>query len=268
MRNAPLDDACWLVFDVGNSALKGALMQGERIHRAFQLPHEPGASPPIRTWNATLEDHLAGAPPVARVGLASVVPPLTQPLAEMLEARTGIPPLLVHPHLHVPFDLAYETPETLGADRLALAAGAWTRYGTTPDGRPRPVLALDAGTAITYEVIDQHGVYLGGAIAAGPRVVSAALHRGTAQLPDVPLTLPDSPIGRSTTSALQSGIMVSFLEGTRGMIERIRSALGAAPCIVVTGGWSSLLKEHIDAIDAVDPHLVLHGIHRLMVLNP
>jgi type III pantothenate kinase len=167
--------------------------------------------------------------------------------------------------MHLPFALQYDTPHTLGNDRLAAAAAAWLRYGKDVT---RSVVAVDAGTAVTFEVVDGRGVYRGGPIGAGPGLLRRALREGTAQLPAVPLELPEEIIGRSTQEAIQSGIMYGFLDGVAGILHRIEERLGTPPFIVTTGGWGAFLHEYLPSVDACDPHLVLHGIHLLMGLNP
>jgi type III pantothenate kinase len=170
--------------------------------------------------------------------------------------------------MKLPFKLAYRTPETLGTDRLAAAAAAWLLYGRGESRRvSRGVIALDAGTAFTYEVIDRNGVYQGGTISPGPGLMQRSLNRDTAQLPEVPLSLPDAPIGRSTVEAIQAGIMYGFIESVRGLLNRIDGMLGEDAFVVVTGGWGTLIKEHVSDVDAFEPHLVLEGVRLLMEMN-
>lgn len=260
----------WLALDIGNSAAKGGLYDGSAPESVFHLdwtdsPLRQDPSP--ETWTRQLQAKIDGTA-VHRAGIASVVPSLTGGARAALASLTGTAPTLVGPSLRLPFELAYETPETLGADRLAAAAAAWEQFGTTDDGAQRPVVAIDAGTAINYEVITPPGRYRGGAIAPGPALLRRALHGGTAQLPDVPLRFPSSVIGASTQMALQAGIMSALVDSVAGMIARIKDELQHDPAIVVTGGWRTLLNDHLDAIDYVAPHLVLDGIRLLMALNP
>jgi type III pantothenate kinase len=244
--------------------MKGGFFEGERLCQPFRISLARDEEP--ASWKADLDVHLRGRR-VTRVGLTSVVPAATPLVATRVERLTGIPAEVIHHRMRLPFSLAYETPHTLGADRLAAAAAAWVRYGQSETQTPRAVVALDAGTAVTCEVVDRAGVFRGGTIGAGPHLIREALARGTAQLPAVPLNLPPTPIGRSTQEALQAGIMYAFLDSVRGMLARIRDALGEQPFVVATGGWSDLLKTHLDAVDHTDPHLVLHGIRVLMTLN-
>jgi type III pantothenate kinase len=175
---------------------------------------------------------------------------------------------VITPDAPLPFTLGYDTPDTLGTDRLAAAAAGWVRYGRARGDGPdaRSVLVVDVGTAVTYEVVDRDGVYRGGAIGPGPRLVRRALQSGTAQLPGVPLAFPPSATGRSTPAALQSGIMWGVVDSIRGMTGRLAGALPDCPVVVLTGGWSDRLGPHLDVVDHVAPHLVLEGV-RLLVAD-
>ena len=251
-----------LALDVGNSAVKGAFFKKAEPASVFSLPSEEveaGGAPTVADWAEALAPHLRGAA-VDRVGMAAVVPGTADAVAEGLAAHTEAPVIRIGPDLPLPFRLAYETPGTLGADRLAAAAAGWVQFGRAG---PRSVLVVDAGTAVTCEVVHRDGTYQGGTIAAGPVLVRRALRTGTAQLPDVPLALPDAPVGRSTQAALQSGIMWGLIDAVRGLTDRLAATLPDAPRLVLTGGWSRLLLDHLEAVDAHLPHLVLDGVRLL-----
>lgn len=258
----------WLALDIGNTASKAGLFEGALLRRTARLSLAPSASP--KAWADALREALSqDLRRLTRAGIASVVPTATMAAQRALEETAGCPVCLVTHRLRLPFALAYETPQTLGPDRLAAAVAAWTRHGAAHDQRPaRSIVALDAGTAVTYDVVDAGGTYRGGAIAPGPRLLRETLHRGTAQLPHVPLDASVPAIGRSTREALQSGIMHGFLDGARGMLQRITEALGGdAPVVIATGGWGGVLAERLPLIDHTEPHLVLRGIRVLMELN-
>ena len=254
-----------LTLDVGNSAVKGGLFDESTCIDIFSVSLdtiESSAQSPETAWRDALSAHLPDVS-IEQVGLASVVPATAEVVIDVLADLIEAPVVRVGPGLPLPFDLAYETPETLGTDRLAAAAAGWVQYGQPG---PSSVIVVDAGTAVTCEVVDQDGVYQGGTIAAGPVLARQALQSGTAQLPAVPLDLPDDPVGRSTQTALQSGIMWSLVDSVRGMTARLAATLPDEPRIVVTGGWGSLLTNHLDRETHHAPHLVLHGI-RLLVTN-
>ncbi|MFO8098116.1 MAG: type III pantothenate kinase [Salinibacter sp.] len=248
-----------LALDIGNSAVKGGLFDGASLSTSFSI--EPPSTAPHASdaWGEALAPVLDGRP-MEHVGLVSVVPGATAAATAALRTLTDAPVTLIQPDMRLPFSLDYETPGTLGTDRLAAAAAAWALYGR-PDRRS--VLVVDTGTAVTYEVVHRKGVYQGGAIGAGPALARRALQTGTAQLPDVPLSLPAEPVGRSTETALQSGIMWGLVDSVQGMMHRLAATLPDAPLFILTGGWSSVLAQHLDRTDVHAPHLVLHGVRLL-----
>lgn len=254
----------WLALDIGNSAVKGAFFDEDTITHRFRIDVDHSAS--VSSWNKRLIS-LCERVTVERIGIVSVVPEFSAEMGQVLSRITDVRPLIFSWQVALPFELAYQTPHTLGMDRLAAAAGAWTRYGL---GRPEPVpgvIVVDAGTALTCEVIERTGVYQGGIISPGPRLALRALHEGTAQLPPVNPDLPGRLIGRSTREGIQSGIMYGFIDSVAGMLRRIEEQLGSPTVVVATGGWSDFLKQHVAAIDYVEPDLVLLGIFDLMRLN-
>lgn len=254
-----------LALDIGNSAVKGGLFDGDELIQVFSMGtlEESSKKQSSLHWKEALAPQLSDTT-VERIGLVSVVPSRTNAVTSVLETLTEAPVMIVDPEMTLPFTLDYDTPQTLGADRLAAAAAGWVHFGRNES---RSVLVVDAGTAVNYEVVHRDGVYQGGAIGVGPALVRGALHRGTAQLPDVPLTLPDEPVGRSTQTALQSGIMWGLVDGVRGMTNRVAQSLPDTPVLVLTGGWSALLTDHLDRVDHHAPHLVLRGVQLLMVMN-
>ncbi|SHK73068.1 type III pantothenate kinase [Rhodothermus profundi] len=248
----------WLALDLGNSALKGGLFDAGQLVHTFRL----AAQDPSRL-SEELAAELAGRS-LTRAAMASVVPARTPVVQEAVQRYAKVRPALIRPDWQLPFTLAYETPHTLGTDRLAAAAAAWVTYGQP---QHRPVLAILAGTALTIEVIDEQGCYQGGVIAPGPQLMQQALAQGTAQLPEVPLEWPRSPVGRSTQAAIQAGLLYGFVECVKGLLRRLSSTFVTAPVVILSGGWAALLKQHA-AIDVHDPHLVLRGIYHLLELNP
>ncbi len=240
----------FLALDIGNSSVKAAVWDGGWS----SLVRFPSDDAPVAVWAERLEDVARGA---EAGGLASVVPALTPVLAEAVRAVTGSAPLVVSAGLALPFRMAYETPATLGADRLAAAVGAHA----LADGRP--VIAVDAGTAITTEVVTAEPAFLGGAILPGPDLLRRALARDTRQLPDVPWPDVLAPVGASTVGAIQAGLGALVLDGVAGLLRRTQDVLGGGALVVATGGWGGWLAERLPEIDRVEPALVLNGIRLL-----
>jgi type III pantothenate kinase len=116
------------------------------------------------------------------------------------------------------------------------------------------------GTATTFGAVSRDGEFVGAAIAPGIRISIDALVERTAKLPQVALDAPAGPIGRDTVTALQAGIVYGFVGQAEALIGRMRHAIGEDARVVATGGLADVVARHTDAIDAVDPHLVLKGL--------
>jgi type III pantothenate kinase len=163
-------------------------------------------------------------------------------------------------HTPVPIRLEYETKEMLGKDRIAAAVGA--NY-LQPE---RNLLAIDAGTAITYEVIESPGIYKGGNISPGLTTRFRALNAFTERLPlvkeknEVPL------VGTSTESAILAGVINGIVYEMDGFIDALKAKYGDI-FVFLTGGHSFYferrLKNHIFA----DANLVLVGLNRILEYN-
>jgi type III pantothenate kinase len=254
-----------LTLDIGNSAVKGGLFEGPELVRIFSVSRDAvdtGSRPRPPAWREALSSPLSDAS-INQIGLASAVPDTATAVIEALSDLADASVTHVSPTSSLPFELGYETPNTLGADRLAAAAAGWVHFGRV-ESPPRSVIVVDAGTAVTCEVVHREGIYRGGTIGAGPGLVRRALRSGTAQLPTVPLNLPEDPVGHSTQTALQSGITWGLVDGVRGMIDRLGATLPDDPKTVLTGGWGSLLADHLDRPVHHAPTLTLHGV-RLFV---
>ena len=255
----------WFVVDIGNSALKAGRFRGEALTGTVRVPVQGG--------RYELEGDFAlllGSGPVGGTAVASVVPGVTAEVVDRLKTASGRSPVHLDASVRLPFSLAYDTPATLGADRLAAAAAAWTwRVRNRP--LRRVVVAVDAGTALNVEVVVSTAggpAYLGGVIAPGPDLVRRAMRSGTAQLPEVPLEWPDRIVGSSTLGALQAGILPGFVHAVDGIVQQIEHELGHRAAVVVTGGWGKLLAGQLPRIDHEDPDLVLRGIREIAEINP
>lgn len=249
----PAPPVPFLAVDAGNSSVKAGAWDG----RWLRVERWPSDDATAETWAGRLR---ALAPEASAAGVASVVPALTAGLVEAAASVSAAPPVVVSAGLPLPFRMAYGTPATLGADRLAAAVAAWALAGGPP------VVAVDAGTAVTVDAVSAEPAYLGGAILPGPDLLRRALARGTGQLPDVAFAAPPSPVGATTAESVQSGLTNLLLGGVDRLLRQTADALGAEPALVVTGGWGPWLADALGR-GRVEPHLVLDGV-RLLTAPP
>ena len=149
--------------------------------------------------------------------------------------------------------LDYPHPETIGADRLADAAGAVSRYGA-------PVLVMDFGTALTAAVITKDRVWRGGVIAPGFPLMRDYLFERTAKLPRMRIGSGKAPkIGRSTEEAMRFGALVGYRGMVREIVAELRKNFKCDFKLVATGGFSKWVLRDLDLPFAIDPTLTLYG---------
>jgi len=249
-----------LVVDVGNTQTHVGLSSGGDVVDEWR----------IATVRHRTSDEIAGLlqgffslqgtrlrEAVDEVGIASVVPRLTQQWVEMCDRHLGVDAFVVGPGARTGMRIAMKNPAEVGADRIVNAVAAFEMYGG-------PCIVADYGTATTFDVVSAEGDYLGGAIAPGIEVSLEALTTRAARLIKVELVEPEHAIGKSTTEALQSGAVYGFAGEIEGIVHAIWEELGERARVIATGGLADLIARHTDVIAVVDPFLTLRGIEIVM----
>jgi type III pantothenate kinase len=158
----------------------------------------------------------------------------------------------------VPIHIEVEFPEQVGMDRLAAAVAADSLR--QPD---QPAIVIDAGSAITVDVVSRHGAFLGGAILPGLMMSAAVLASNTDLLPLVPATYRDAPpavLGRSTESAMRSGLYWGTIGAIKELVQNLSNQIGSEARVVISGGAAELLKDRLPFETCYVPHIVLSGI--------
>jgi type III pantothenate kinase len=243
-----------IAIDVGNTNLRVGIVQSGDVATARRAATRgsKGAERLAVTFDELLKEDGATLGEVDTIVLASVVPAVSAALTE-LAADRGIR-LIVADHTTIPIEVRVTEPAAVGDDRLVNAFAAGTLYG-------RPAIVVDLGTATTLDVVAPDGAFLGGAIAPGLGLGLEALAERTAQLPRVPLEVPDSAIGTDTVSAIQSGAVLGYFGLVKELVRRITAELGSKPTVVVTGGLSALpWAREIPGVASIDPLLTLRGL--------
>lgn len=153
----------------------------------------------------------------------------------------------------LPMSLWVDEPKKVGTDRVVAAAAA---YAVVEDA----VVVADFGTAMTIDLVDQHGVFQGGVICPGLEMGAAALQRSTAQLPKVTVSRPQAPYGKNTTDAINCGLYYSAVSTLQEVTRRYAEKIGRWPHTVLTGSAAELIKDDCEFIDSYVPNLVIKGI--------
>ena len=255
-----------LAVDIGNSHIVLGIFEGETLTASWRLTTRSDRTAD-ELWvlvSRLFDDASIDIRHIDGVVLSSVVPPLTDTVAEMVQRGLGHDALRVDAS-NAGIAVHYENPAEVGADRLVNAVAAHARYG-----RPRqPVIVVDFGTATTFDAISSAGEYLGGAICPGVEISADALFQRAARLPRVEVRKPARLIGRTTVASMQAGLFYGYLAMLEGIVERMRAELshdGRAVC-VATGGLASSVTAETSVIDHVDADLTLTGLRLVWERN-
>ena len=185
--------------------------------------------------------------------ICSVVPPLTRMFEDVCRSFFGVTSLLVSTQIDLGMPILYDNPRDVGADRIVDAVAAVELYGA-------PAVVVDLGTATVFDAVSRNREYLGGAIAPGINLSADALYYNTSQLRRVELVAPECAVGRNTTTALQSGIVLGYAGLVTSMVERFKAEIGADAKVVGTGGLVTVIAEHAPIFDDINQELTLVGL--------
>lgn len=195
------------------------------------------------------------------VAIASVVPSLTSVFSDMAHRHLGIDPLMIGADVDTGLVLLYDSPGTVGADRICNAVAGYHRFGG-------PLIVVDFGTATTFDVITEKGEYAGGVISLGLSGTAYELHRLAAKLPHVGLVFPSAVIGRNTEDSMRSGIMWGAVAMVDGMIQYIQNEMSWKEIqAVATGGAAACVAQKTQRVNRVEPDLTLEGMRLIYDRN-
>lgn len=160
----------------------------------------------------------------------------------------------------LPFKNLYETPNTLGVDRIALVSASVNQFPCNN------ALIIDAGTCITYDFVTSENEYLGGAISPGLRMRYKSLNNLTANLPLLDTEIPDDIIGGSTKSSIHSGVVNGVLKEMDGIIEAYAEKYSDLT-VILTGGDANFLSKQLKSSIFANSNFLLEGLNYILQFN-
>jgi type III pantothenate kinase len=232
------------VVDIGNTTCLFGFFEKDKLLRSFNVPDKNIAeiSKCYRQPKGELEHFL----------VLSVNPPIERKLCAWVRKNLRIKPEVAGKDFQIEIPVLLKEPKTVGADRLANALAGFQRFGG-------PLIVVDFGTAVTFDVVSEKGEYLGGAIAPGIMLGAHSLHEKTALLPFVTPAHRPRGIGKDTRGAIASGLFHGFIGMTQKLLQEITSELGRKPRIIATGGDADFVASEVPLIEEVVPDLTLRG---------
>ena len=233
-----------LAVDIGNTNVTCGIHNGKKWVHTLRLPS---------TLNFGNQFSNLKEFEITKSAISSVVPNLTQVYIESIRNLFQIDAHIIS-YQNSGVELLVETPKDVGADRICNVAAAKELVGT-------PSIVGDIGSATNYDVVDENGAFIGGAIAPGIEVAAHNLIEKAALLKETAFTVPDIAVGITTASNLQSGIMLGAIDVVDGMFHRIMDEMKWDDCnIIVTGGFGGLISPHLKTKHNYLPNLTLNGV--------
>ena len=244
-----------LVMDVGNTNIKAAVFDGKKLVKRWRCSTDPSMT--SDQYGIIMMDlfryHQLDPKNIEGIMISSVVPAINYTIEHMCRDYFHHEPRMLGPGMKTGINIRYENPRELGSDRIANAVATAELDGG-------PCIFIDFGTASTFGVVSEDRDFLGGAIGPGLRMMNRALATGTAKLPEIELQMPQSTIGRTTITNIQSGILVGFIGMIEKIVNQMKKEIGRETRVIATGGMAYLIRDNSDVIDEINPDLTLTGL--------
>jgi len=245
-----------LVIDVGNTNITIGVFEDVNLKTSFHLITSTARTSDeyglilcdlLKTKNIRTED-------ITAVTIASVVPKIMHSLVSSIIKYLNITPLLVGIGTKTGIKIGAVNPKEIGADRVVDAVAAYEIYGG-------PVLVIDFGTAITYDLITADGTFIAGVTCPGLRIAANALWNATAKLPEIEIAMPDTILAKDTVTSMQAGLVFGCIGQTEYIVKRMLKEAGIERCrIIATGGLGKIIADATNVIEIYDPNLTLKGL--------
>lgn len=235
-----------LAIDIGNTNINLGLFRGSRLYRRYVIPTK------TKNYKSCLQKIITRNK-IDDAIICSVVPAASSILERDVGRLSGKQPYIIGKGLKVPVRNLYRKPREVGQDRLVNAYAGVMLYGA-------PLIAVDFGTAVTFDVVSKNREYLGGMIVPGLGISLDVLNQRTALLPRIKLENPREFIGRDTKSSMLSGIVFGFAALTDDLVMRIKKKIGMHAKVIGTGGNIDLIGRYCRRIERIDKDLTLKGL--------
>lgn len=254
-----------LVIDVGNTNIVLGIFKGEKLIFDWRISTDKNKT--VDEYGLMLRQMLGSADidpkDIKDIIISSVVPNINDIFPEIANKYFDLEPIIIGPGVKTGMNILYDNPKEVGADRIVNSVAAFEKYGG-------PLIVVDLGTAITFDAINIHGDYLGGAICPGIKISADALFQRASKLPKVEIVPKEKVIGKNTVASMQGGIFFGYLGLIDAIIEKMIEELRTGDekvKVIATGGFSKLFVEGSKYIEEIDPMLTLDGLRLIYERN-
>lgn len=254
-----------LVIDVGNTNIVLGIFKGKKLVYDWRIStdREKTADEYGLMLMQIMDSQNIKIDNINDIIISSVVPNIMDIFPEICEKYFNIKPIIIGPGVKTGMNILYDNPKEVGADRIVNGVAAFEKYGG-------PLIAVDLGTAITFDVINQKGDYLGGAICPGVKISADALFQRASKLPKVEILKPEKIIGKNTVNSMQAGLFYGYVGMIDYIIENIIKEINFSVedvKVIATGGYSRLFLNESKYIQKTDQMLTLDGLRIIYERN-
>lgn len=247
-----------LTVDIGNTSIKLGVFEDNALLEEFRLASDKELS---QDEYEILLKTLFKQYKIDGCIIASVVEELNEKFKGAVKNMFKIEPVFLTTESNTGVTIKLQNPKEAGADRIANACAAYVNY-------EKPCIVIDFGTAISFDIVNAKGEFVGGVIAPGLRLQMNALNKFTSKLPKIDVAISPCAIGNNTTDAILSGVIRGTACMIDGLIKQCEEELGEKAVIVATGGYSGLISNYLSKpFDFINPTLTLEGLRILYNLN-
>jgi type III pantothenate kinase len=245
-----------LAIDVGNTNITLGVFENDMLKATFRMTTQMTRT--SDEYGLMLCDLIKAKQievgKIHSVVIASVVPNIMHSFVSGIIKYLGIIPLVIGAGTKTGIKMVTANPREIGADRVVDAVAAYEIYGG-------PVLVIDFGTAITYDLITADGSFVAGVTSPGLRIAANALWRETAKLPDIEIAMPETILAKDTITSMQAGLVYGCIGQTEYIVKRMKEEAGIGEIqVVATGGLGKIISEATDVIKVYDVELTLKGL--------
>jgi type III pantothenate kinase len=248
----------FIAIDIGNTNITVSVYSNEEWQE-FRISSEEVEPLAYYTQQLTLIAKEFDLSTIEGVGVSSVVPHLTDLILDATKIVLHKDPLLVQRKWYNLLPIGTDNPEELGTDLLLNALAGYIKV-------KGPCLIVDFGTALTYTLVNDKQRLEGVAISPGIKTAMKSLSGNAAQLPEIPLNLPEKALGKNTVEAMNAGILWGYVGQVQYMVDKICSSVDYKVYTIATGGLSEVLQPLGSTFDEIDRNLTVSGIYEFFKL--
>ena len=245
-----------LVVDIGNTNITLGVFENEDITATFRITTKIQRTSDEFGMLITnlLNSRKIELSKIKDVIISSVVPDVMHSFENAVVKYLNKKPIIVGPGIKTGIKLVTGNAPEIGADRIVDAVGGYELYGG-------PVIVIDFGTATTYDLVLAGGNFSSGVTSPGIRLGASALWQGTAKLPEIEITKPDTILAKDTVTSMQAGVFFGYIGSTEYIIKRMKEESKVDNIkVVATGGLGKLIADNTKSIDIYDANLTLKGL--------